>query len=520
MLSQTTSVRHADPSLQVPTSSPYFSSLCSISTTPPQVQQRLEDFKAEAWGNKTAFRQCLNGIEYLDLSKHVPALRYLYPSFPRHGRIVIRQEYREAKAILDSNCPTYTQGASITGHPGIGKSLFLFYFAIDRMGRREPVVFQATTEFYVLFTEDGVLRWHGENALLSLQCKQAWALFDCTPTTGLPPDSFRCMGNTKLVIAASPNVHRLRKWIKDTGIYPYHLDIWTPQEMQDLAVILQLDVSEMLRLVSVFGPIPRTLLCIMYGELAKEELEANLPAAAQKAVQLMRDILNGATVDTSQGTEPSSIIFTRPSGKEPRYRRTIVPYIPTSTIFGHLLAEAEKAGFSKQQEFFDLLSRHSSTRGAAGSMFEKVGHTKFLQGLKTQCIWILPPDSPTSEAPSPTISTSTLDTEGVKSISIRGHLMTAEAPWYWQPSTPNYEGIDSVLAADDTIFCNLLLHQNTSVLGRAWTNCAGPYHKELSGYFSLGRMRRPSLTSHARKLIATTSPSEHAEDISPSALNT
>lgn len=90
---------------------------------PPAHLAALNRFAHAVWDKPQALLRPLGpqGVEFIDLSEFFLAFRYLTSGILRNDRILVRDEYRAALPVLQTDS-IYQNGAYVTGQPGIGES--------------------------------------------------------------------------------------------------------------------------------------------------------------------------------------------------------------------------------------------------------------------------------------------------------------------------------------------------------------------------------------------------------------
>ena len=116
-----------------------------------------------------------------------------------------------------------------------GKSLFIIYALVARLGRRRVVALQLR-KCYALFEESGVSFYSLDDAnpLTKFHC--VWALVDSNDKVLNPSEIFRGRPNrVRPIQTTSPREKRWKEWTKYTGAKCYVMDIWSEKEIADLA---------------------------------------------------------------------------------------------------------------------------------------------------------------------------------------------------------------------------------------------------------------------------------------------
>ena len=118
-----------------------------------------------------------------------------------------------------------------------GKTLFLAYVLVERLGQRRPVAWQLITghPFYVLFRDTANIYSFDEMAPLD-EYGPLWALSDSNSQVRNPEGIFYSLPTRiRAIQATSPKEDRWKQWSKDSGAECYVMDIWSELEIADLA---------------------------------------------------------------------------------------------------------------------------------------------------------------------------------------------------------------------------------------------------------------------------------------------
>jgi hypothetical protein len=88
-------------------------------------------------------------------------------------------------------------------------------------------------EYYALF-RDGVTFHSVHNAAPLCQCPTVWALCDSNADVTSPPGVFKGKG-LRIIQTTSPRAARWKEWSKQVGARCYIMDIWSKEEVVNLA---------------------------------------------------------------------------------------------------------------------------------------------------------------------------------------------------------------------------------------------------------------------------------------------
>ncbi|KAF8441611.1 hypothetical protein L210DRAFT_3537693 [Boletus edulis BED1] len=355
--------------------------------------------------------------------------------------MLVRDEYRTALQTLETDA-LYEEGAYVTGQPGIGKSLFLVYLLVELLGRCQKVAVHCPDMGgYAIFT-DTVAFYPLTNTLPLRSGDRIWALSDSRGSHKTVPHCFYSnLRYTLPIQTTSLRKERWHDWSKEAGAECYIMDIWTEQEIANLALLLELNGGRMVSLHKRWGGSIRLLLS--YLEKSDQQIEMGYTLDAALPIKECWSIMTSIAGKDLPEDAPSQFFFCRPFDfAMPCIERSFTcAVVPTPTIC-HFLAEAlQKLNCSTRSKLFHTLSQYRETRQAARYIFETWFHCFFSAGNSIDCHWLQ-----CQSTVSPLRGTTTL-------IAARSNELRAVAnlPYYWV-APPKFPGIDSALIRQDAIF--------------------------------------------------------------------
>ncbi|KAF8548541.1 hypothetical protein OG21DRAFT_1500960 [Imleria badia] len=423
----------------------YTPSCTMTELVPNRDRDSLKSFSEAVWGNAQAFlkQDHAMGVEYIDLTGYRHAFKVLLgPAVRDQVKILVREEYRTALHELETN-DTYHYGAYITGQPGIGKTLFLAYVLVARLGQKRTVAWQDTTgrPFYVLFRDTATFYSLADPTPL-YDHGPLWALSDSNAGVQSPAPIFYSPDDVRTIQTTSPKESRWKEWSKQSGAECYVMDIWSRKEVTDLTMLLNLDVQRMTTLVEKWGGVPRVLLRFLRRGLTDAEIELRYKGPASKAVQKCREVLSAIEANSFPDDAPSQFYFCRPyNDAETGMQRTLFgASVPTRTL-RRLLGEAlQKQDNLLKLDFFRALRQPPSTRQAAGYIYENWFHAYFSAGKPIECHWLQGLNG-----------VSLLSLTGMKLIEGNWGAVEVEDPPYYWVAPVNFPGIDCALILPEAI---------------------------------------------------------------------
>jgi hypothetical protein len=114
----------------------------------------------------------------------------------------------------------------------LGKSTFLFYLLLHRLGNRLPTAVQLNDEHYFIFDEQGATVHslsHRDSRL-----KKCWALTDSNDEVTQPCGAFKSFAE-RVILASSPKPERWKEWIKQKKGYCIISDLPSVPEIAAIA---------------------------------------------------------------------------------------------------------------------------------------------------------------------------------------------------------------------------------------------------------------------------------------------
>ncbi|KAI9456482.1 hypothetical protein HD554DRAFT_1847843 [Boletus coccyginus] len=403
-----------------------------------QTLLNLQRFAALVRDNPQAVLKRSEDIEFIDLGEFKQDLRLLFGWAAKQRKILVRDEYRTALQTLDTDF--YCDGAFVIGQPGIGKTFFLVYALVVRLANRQPVAVQFGTAqpIYALFAEDTVAFYSFQETPPLSQHSPMWVLFDSNGDVLSPNPIFCLEEKNRVIMATSPKKDRWKEWSKQSGSQPYVMDIWSEQEVRQLATLMEKDVDRMITLAKRWGGVPRTLLeCI--GK-ADWNIMRQYRQFAKNAVQQCGRMMAAAELFDTPSDPPSQFYFFRPLVVSQDIVRTnSYVYVPTRKLRS-LLGEALQGNSNTiKLGFFNTMSQPEETRQAAGFIFESWFHSFLAAAGTIQCQW-------TRSRSRPSLL------EGVTTLipATRIAPKSAEPPYYWV-APKKFPGIDSALVFAEEI---------------------------------------------------------------------
>ena len=219
--------------------------------------------------------------------------------FPTHMKtIYIRKAYEDLFTLICNNLHPENpekrlHRITITGTPGIGKSVFLFYILwrlANEKGAKTVVLCRESDNGRIyVFQNDGCWRTHEFwDVEKFLEDPSSWYLTDSTESRPAVVDA--------TTIWVVPFRSRLRMWLKYNHCSsPYYLPVWSLEELEMTAFLYSRDLQLVKERYTLIGGIPRFVLERM------NDLKGNIRRAISVlAVNRLFEFVSNAGYDESK----------------------------------------------------------------------------------------------------------------------------------------------------------------------------------------------------------------------------
>ncbi|TFK82092.1 hypothetical protein K466DRAFT_603955 [Polyporus arcularius HHB13444] len=355
--------------------------------------------------------------------------------------LVIRPEYVWLRETIETGYLRTTKAIVVTGHPGIGKTVWLLQVLLHRLERKLPTAIHLSGDRFVVFDDEGATVRDARNrADLS---RDYWALSDSNHDIRQPCRAFR-FSNARVIHTTPPRPDRCKEWKKQHSASLLVSEVPRPHEIGAIARELGLDVAEAYRYISKWGPCTRTILDLLNA--SPEERASNEEKLTHTATTAARTICTTplAFAHPACRTVPSvgfTILFVFPyreldpdtsqvvSSVDMIYR---IPTIHLSDIFNSARGSIANAD---ALHLFHTLSFHAVTKATPAWQFEKKVHAHL--SSNSQPLDIFSGSDSSMIEPSQRLLVGTAGALGQSSEF---------SSFYWLPATSDFQGIDGVLA--------------------------------------------------------------------------
>ncbi|TFK46263.1 hypothetical protein OE88DRAFT_1739554 [Heliocybe sulcata] len=366
--------------------------------------------------------------------------------------IVERAAYKELVAMITQLClkeqPTVSELYAAVGILPLiclnsGKTIFLVYLFLHCLSRGQPVAVQGPRDTYYIFNAEGVAM-AVDTGLYDPRLRECWALVDSNAHVLQPCMSF-CLSALCVVQTTPPEHRRFKEWAKQFNAVRFVMP--PPGVNEIMAVMKELGAAEFTRrvpdLVRKWGPCFRIINSFATAQDSRRilEVEENLTHAATAAAKRLQSrpglLASAARLDFDDSL--SLLVFLRPKDAAMVARGHCVP---TEHLQGLLDAARGSSPTQDALEVFNMLSRHSLMRNAAGWTHEMKVHRRLCIGDASLRIYNSVGEERTLCPPS-VLLPSTL--AGLQSVGTGGAC-------YWCPAVAKFEGVDGAMGDEEDVY--------------------------------------------------------------------
>ncbi|KAH9077736.1 hypothetical protein EDB83DRAFT_1509422 [Lactarius deliciosus] len=266
--------------------------------------------------------------------------------------LLFRQEYITAFNFLGLGPSTRRENSVVvTGHPGIGKTSFLYYVLLRRLSSKSPTAFQLP-DGCILFDEDGPQEF-------SRFPKHTVALADST-ATGMEPPCVAFQDAAKVYVrviqTTSPALDNSKGWYKEVSANQYVMDYSSSEEMDVLGKILNLNCDVLQRIYNTWGP--STHNCVHLTRHLDQE--GGYAGDVESAVRDFVKKFQHSPTYINPFAESHKILSVRPKEVGPRDegRSRLTARVATRRIERMILLYSIETSVAEQISFYKILSMH------------------------------------------------------------------------------------------------------------------------------------------------------------------
>ncbi|KAH9178312.1 hypothetical protein EDB89DRAFT_1166852 [Lactarius sanguifluus] len=321
-------------------------------------------------GKSSCWRRCpVSGTTWKYVSeKQIRSLGLMALGYPEPSGLLVRPEYDVTLAMLNEDHETAKKrksgGVVVTGQPGTGKTCFFYYLLLHKLSEMIPVAIELPN-FFILFRDDGVHR-HPLNASPHNLPEHTWALSDSNGPTNQPCLAFLGASKQKfawIVQTTSPAEARWRQWRKYCTADMFVMNHTSIEDIMALSKLLNLDVGNIQRLYTKWGPSVHTCTKLLHDGESDHEDEVKDAAGV-----FVKDPL---TIPKFNKSKVSHLLFSiRPESQNRKGRRRQIPEMATDHIKMIILYAAAEAKAQDRIYFYQTISTQPEFSAPANKMFK------------------------------------------------------------------------------------------------------------------------------------------------------
>ncbi|KZV67984.1 hypothetical protein PENSPDRAFT_687664 [Peniophora sp. CONT] len=374
---------------------------------------------------------------------------------PEDDVLVVRAEYINLVARLTTGDLQKFSRFVFTGHPGIGKTMFLIYVLLRRLENRKPTAFQLSPSQYVIFDEQGAVVVTQNMQSDRTRLNGCWALADSNNVISEPCQDF-LTSKARVIQTTSPNPERWASWKKHAGAVLIIMDLPSALDVAAVATAQNFELSAALAHMGRYGPSLRTIFRLLRKVTTEFEVLRAVNTQARKLCSDDPAFLHSPSAKTrpSAGdmrdveSNYSQLLFLRPlrtryavdqpraetdllirmDGSESIVERRGVPSYIIPTPHHRAVYENHRTSLdvALSLSLFEALSTHSLTKTSAAWLLQIMMHR-----------WMCSGGTPL---------------EIKSNAAIQAVRALERNAFYWIPSDANFAGIDSVLFTGKNLY--------------------------------------------------------------------
>ncbi|KAK2464475.1 hypothetical protein APHAL10511_003454 [Amanita phalloides] len=280
--------------------------------------------------------------------------------------------------------PYVAPAVVITGQPGIGKSIWIYYALRRRLAERKPVIWYLDQTRY-LFVEEGVYKVPDEFHDFTVF---VWTLVDSDEDEGGVPENL-VMRHTRhsVIYCSSPSRDRWSRLHKTVRHYNFIMNPWKSKEILRVTstsppgAILHESVN---RVFNEFGPTPR--LCIdylCYDKIEQYRKDVQEAISNLTANELQRLFQHSRSL-TMDAISRKIFLISREDRDNVRSRPIVSPI--TSFIKSRLANHFRTLERGEQIRLYKYLSQFPGSRATAYIFFEAAAQRCFQDGVTLELL--------------------------------------------------------------------------------------------------------------------------------------
>jgi hypothetical protein len=298
----------------------------------------------------------IDGGSYISFGKLMPDTNL--------NQLFIRESYKTiASSILEGNG---SHKAIITGTPGIGKSLFLFYllWKLVKRGKRVLFIYHPFNIYYD--EEGGVFRFASSRLPLdnddSFWNETLWCLFDAKGKNEANLYEFPT-SLCKFILSTSPRREMVNDFKKPPVPDCFYMPIWTEAELEAIALLFPNSSDEWHNRFTILGGIPRHVL-----EVTRHTPTEILKAAC--SVCTLDDCIQAVGIDFELTPKSKTVHSLIHVDSDHPYKKSYVRYA-SPTALNMIVHQWGAQVRGKMRALLSACNRNPLTAALCGYVFEQ-----------------------------------------------------------------------------------------------------------------------------------------------------
>ncbi|KAI9463713.1 hypothetical protein BJY52DRAFT_1184710 [Lactarius psammicola] len=359
--------------------------------------------------------------------------------------LLVRKEYKDAYEELRSwerNPLDRGGGAVVLGHPGIGKTCFLYYLLFRLLSERKTVAFQVGEDF-VLFQDTGIQRCRTTSSNGLAISSGTWALTDSEAGFERPCDAFLkacAAGRAWVVQTTSPSRIKYGTWSKEQDATLFWMQVFPSDELIALGKILGLDIESLRNNYDSWGPSARVCIRLTKTPTRVRGYENSVVEAADELTMKHNDFADFTTSATNK------LFIIGP--KSPSQRQESIVEFGTNRLRGYVARAYAKRDHAKRLSFYKAIRGHSLFGSPAGQMFEIYVLLWFWYSRAEE---ILPCTGAVATSPHLEIPACPENLEFFPNPEGLKEVKEPERPICWVPTSRTFPSLDAFVLTNDTV---------------------------------------------------------------------
>ena len=369
--------------------------------------------------------------EWLELKHRIPSTK--------QNRIFIRESYKKMTEIIMTppHDPLDIPKFTITGTPGLGKSLFLVYLLYELVQRRKRVLFVYDLRTIFFDGSGGVFSLgHGLPPVEDAKFwnRDLWVLFDAKWKAKILLEEYNptlC----SFVISTSPRTNLLNDYNKSSPTpITFFMPLWTEPELEKIASLFPEAAGIWHDRLVKLGGVPRIVL---------EKLEEETDSYIRKAHGELADLLTiiGCDAEIPDKTQMVHRLIHLNSDPKDDYRKSSTQFA-SQTVIDILAEEEAEKSWNMTTIKFATFSRNKLYVSIFPKLFEKLAIESLARGGTFDC-YVIPAPRAGEKTDNTPRDHGKVNIERSERKLVTGVSDQDEVGVLHYPTPVNYPGIDA-----------------------------------------------------------------------------